>query len=104
MQPEERYPLKRFARRWRDALVAAIGEWIARDNPARAEQFVAELIERAEALSDTALLYPPVAPRSFFQVRRVNYKGYRILYAVTGGYVTILHIHHGARSTPDFPG
>ena len=79
-----------------EADLRAIGEWITRDNPARAVTFVAE--DHGQ--------YPLVRQAGMHsQVRRRNYKGYRIVYDVRSqaNAVDVLFIHQGSRAYPQFP-
>ena len=82
--------------------LAAIGDWIARENPARAASFVDELIDRAEELAESFNLYPESDNPGHRGVRRMNHRHYRIWYRVLGDTVEILHVHHGRRDTPQF--
>ena len=76
--------------------IEEIGLHIADDNPARAATFVAELIGQCEALGKHALTYPVAVDVSGLQLRRCNYRGYLIFYAVRDN-VEIAHVFHGAR-------
>ena len=78
-----------------------IGDWIARDNPARAITFIEE-IQRA-CIDLTA--FPerfPLAPRYERQgVRHRAMGNYLIFYRIDQGTVVILHVLHGARDYSD---
>ena len=74
-----------------------IGDWIARDNPARAVTFIEEI---QRACSDL-IAFPeqfPLLPRYESQGVRHRAKGnYLIFYRLEPGKVVILHVLHGAR-------
>lgn len=75
----------------------AIGDWIAKANPARAITFVQDLREACAPLEVFPQTYP-VMPR--FQqhgVRRKVFGNYLIFYIVQDTTVTVLRILHGAR-------
>ena len=71
--------------------LAAIGDYIARDNPERAASFVEELVDRCEDLASMAERFQ-LAPRyALLGVRRRPYKGYLIFYRVTAVSVLMAH-------------
>jgi len=73
-----------------------IGDWIARDRPMAARQFVEALIARTLALPeapDMGPLYPPYGEH----IRGLTLKPYLILYRVTEVDILIERIVHGAR-------
>jgi plasmid stabilization system protein ParE len=74
-----------------------IGDWIARENPARALTLVGELREPCRTLRDMPLGYAPVPRYEDTGVRRRVYGNYLIFYRVLGGVIEVLHILHGAR-------
>ena len=73
-----------------------IGDWIARDNPARAVTFIEEI---QRACLDPAV-FPerfPLVPRYESQRVRHRAKGnYLIFYRVEPARVVVLHVLHGA--------
>lgn len=75
----------------------AIGDYIARDNPARAQSFVAELIEKARALADHPEAFPLVPRYARYGVRRPVHGNYLIFYRVEAERISVLRILHGAR-------
>lgn len=79
----------------------AIGDYIARDDRARAVRFVRRLYAKCLAIGDLPFGYPLVEGRQHQQVRRCGHSGYVILYTVTDDAVVILHIVHSARDYGD---
>lgn len=80
-----------------------IGQWIARDNPARSISFVTELRERALALAENYRLYPALSDADEHRdLRRLDHGDHRIIYQVRPALnrVDILFIHHGRRAQP----
>lgn len=74
----------------------AIGDYIARDNPARALSFIRELREACLGLADFPGRFPLV-PR--YEAEGVRYRvhgNYLIFYRSDPGEVTVIHILHGA--------
>ncbi len=59
-----------------------IGEYIARDNPARAASFLAELMARINGLSTMAESYPYAGLRQYPHLRRRTHRCYSVYYAV----------------------
>ncbi|MGP4671267.1 type II toxin-antitoxin system RelE/ParE family toxin [Agrobacterium salinitolerans] len=75
-----------------------IGDFIAADNPRRAETFVVELLDRCSRLVEMPRAYPLVARYEQTGVRRRPYmKTTLFFYRVTGTRVEILHILNGAQ-------
>ncbi len=74
-----------------------IGDYIARDNPARAVSFVQELIEKARLIGETPLAFPVVPRYSHQGIRRCPHNNYLIFYRAGEDMVSIIHILHGAR-------
>ena len=88
----------RFTRR-AQADIEAIGDYIARDNPARAVRFIAELRAHCRSLTD----FPeaaPLRPALGENVRMAVHGRYLILYAVRPDLVEIRRVVHGARNLP----
>lgn len=75
----------------------AIGDWIARDNPARAATFVRELRDACEALGLSPERFAHVPRYSHLGIRRRVHGNYLIFYRVEVDMVDVLHILHGAR-------
>ena len=72
----------------------AIGDYIARDNPARALSFIRELRDACLGLADFPERFPLV-PR--YEAEGVRHRvHYLIFYRVSGEAVDVLHILHGA--------
>ncbi len=78
--------------------LAAIGDFIGRDNPVRAASFVDELLDKCERLADAPEAFPVVARYKTQKVRRRAFRDYLIFYRVGLAEIEILHILHGARS------
>jgi toxin ParE1/3/4 len=74
----------------------AIGRFIARDNPARAETFVTELEERCRGLAEMPLGFPLVPGHAHSGIRRRAHGHYLIFYRVEKERVVVLHVLHGA--------
>ncbi len=76
-----------------------IGDYIARDNPARAESFVLELREQCEKIARNPLGYrarPDIAEG----VRTCAFRHYVILFRAQGDEVLIVRMLHGAMDIP----
>lgn len=74
-----------------------IGDFIAADNPRRAETFVVELLDRCSRLAEMPRAYPLVPRYEQTGVRRRPYENYLVFYRVTGTRVEVLHILNGAQ-------
>ena len=74
----------------------SIGDWIARDNPARAATFIKELREACFDIGPRPRAHAFVSHRRADGIRRRIYGSYLIFYRVTT-LVEILHMLHGAR-------
>lgn len=73
-----------------EASLELIGDFIARDNPARAATFVAELRIRALGLATLPHGFPLVPRYERLGVRRRSWRGYGILYRVADERIVIL--------------
>jgi plasmid stabilization system protein ParE len=73
-----------------------IGEWIERDNPARAALFVEELERACFKLVDMPLAWPLLAGHEESGIRRRPYGACLIFYLVTDA-VEVVRVLHGAR-------
>ena len=74
-----------------------IGDYIARDNPARARSFVQELIDKARQLGDLPKGFPLVPRYAHLGVRRRAHGRYLIFYRVEPDQVTVIHVLRGAQ-------
>lgn len=72
-----------------------IGDWIAAENPLRADSFVAELADRALALGRHPRRFPAVARVA--GLRKLVWRGYLIFYLILPDRVEIARIIHGSR-------
>jgi plasmid stabilization system protein ParE len=70
--------------------LALIGDFIARDNPGRAVTFMEELRTKALGLCDLPHGFPLVPRYERRGVRRRSWRGYGILYGLSGDCVVIL--------------
>ncbi len=75
----------------------AIGDFIARDNPARAVIFLEDLRSKCQGLADMPERFPLVARYAATGVRQRVHGDYLIFYRVEAEKVVIIHILHGAR-------
>jgi plasmid stabilization system protein ParE len=73
-----------------------IGDYIARDNPARALSFVRELRECCERLEEKPERFPLAPRHESSGVRRRVYGNYLIFYRVGTATIDVLHVLHGA--------
>ena len=73
-----------------------IADWIAADNPARADSFVDELVAKVGSLARHPRRFPQrrVGGESF---RKATWRGYLIFYRVLSDRVEIARIIHGSR-------
>lgn len=76
----------------------AIGDHIARDNPARALSFLYELRSKCLGLADMPERFQLVPRYEASGVRRRVHGDYLIFYRVEAGRVTVIHILHGAQN------
>jgi toxin ParE1/3/4 len=74
-----------------------IGDYIARDKPARAANLVQELIDKARQLGELPSGFPLVPRYERLGIRRRAQGNYAIFYRVEVDRVSIIHILHGAR-------
>ena len=75
----------------------AIGRYIAKDSPARAETFVQELEQTCLELADAPHAFALLSHRENKDVRRRVYGNYLIFYRVGVDRIDVIHILHGAR-------
>lgn len=80
--------------------VRAIAEFIARDNPERAESFVDELLARMSDAAQNPRIY-----RERLEwgpsIRSALHHRYHIVFRETGEEVTFLRVLHGAQRFPE---
>jgi len=79
------------------AELEAIGDFIAKDNPARALTFVLELREACETLVDAPERFARVPRYEHLGIRRRVHGNYLIFYRTGRDVVEVLHVLHGAR-------
>lgn len=79
-----------------EADLEAIGDYIARDNPARAVSFIHELGRSCMELADFPEAWPIVPRFEAKSIRRRVHGRYLIFYRIQGESVTVLHVLNGA--------
>jgi|SoiMethySBSTD1v2_1073268.scaffolds.fasta_scaffold00261_25 toxin ParE1/3/4 len=77
--------------------IAAIGDFIANDNPPRAATFVDELKQHCLKIGLAPYAHPVVRQRGKRSIRRAVHGSYLILYETAQGAVRIVRVIHGAR-------
>ena len=77
--------------------VEAILDFIARDRPRAAAQFLEDLFERVDALADLPLQGRIVPELGREQIRELQFKGFRVIYRVTPSQIGILTVRHQRR-------
>ena len=77
--------------------LALLENWIAKDSPLNAVDFIDRLVVCAEKLTSTPLLGRVVPEFNQERLRESIFRGYRIVYSVAGDQVTVLRVVHGAR-------
>jgi plasmid stabilization system protein ParE len=80
-----------------EADLEAIGDWIAKDNPARALSFVKELRSACATTLDAPEGYPLVERYKHRGIWRKVHGNYLIFYRIKSDAVEIIHVLHGAR-------
>ncbi len=81
-----------------EADLERIGDYIAGDNPLRAESFVRELMARCYDLAPMPRAFPLVPRYEASGVRRRPYRDYLIFYNISLAHIEILHVLHGAQN------
>jgi toxin ParE1/3/4 len=76
--------------------LGAIGDYIARVNPARAASFVRELYRSCLDIADMPEAWPVVPRHEHHGIRRREHGRYLIFYRIGDVRITILHILNGA--------
>lgn len=79
-----------------EADLESIGDYIARDNPARALSFVRELYQLCLDIADCPQGWPLVPRYNRHGIRRRVHGRYLIFYRIGADSITILHILNGA--------
>jgi len=74
-----------------------IEDYISKDSPARAIQFVDQLIEHAESISDKPLMGRVVPELANPDIRELIFKKYRIVYRLEKNYIEVLTVFEGHR-------
>jgi toxin ParE1/3/4 len=74
----------------------SVGDWIARDDPARAIDFVRELRGACLGLADFPSRFPLVPRYEAHGLRHRVHGNYLIFYRVEAKEVVVIHILHGA--------
>ena len=74
-----------------------IEDYISKDSPARAIQFVDQLIEHAEILSDKPRIGRIVPELANPDIRELIFKKYRIVYRLEKNHIDILTVFEGHR-------
>jgi toxin ParE1/3/4 len=79
-----------------EADLEQIGDYIARNNPARAKSFIRDLYRSCRELAEVPEAWP-IVPRFEHQgIRRRVHGRYLIFYRIAGDRVVVLHILNGA--------
>lgn len=79
-----------------EADMEAIGDYIARDNPRRAESLVKELRARCIELRSMPRKFPIVPRYEAYGIRRRIHGNYLIFFRIETDRIVILHVLHGA--------
>ncbi len=91
----------RFSRLSRNDLVS-IGEWIAKDNPARAAEYVFEIEDACKRLIDFPLTGERIGRYKKQDVRRKVQGNYLVLYMIRQDIIFIVRVVHGAQDYQRF--
>ncbi|NNM70794.1 type II toxin-antitoxin system RelE/ParE family toxin [Enterovirga aerilata] len=83
--------------------LSEIADYIARENPRRAESFTMELVAAARAIAETPFAWPVLSRHRTAGVRRKLHGRYLILYRMRQDRVEIVRIVHGARDLRRLP-
>lgn len=73
-----------------------IYEYISEDNPTAAEKVVSGIYDKAQKLSDFPQLGHKYREEPEGDIRILLYGHYRIAYIISGNYIDILGVFHGA--------
>jgi addiction module RelE/StbE family toxin len=74
-----------------------IEEFISKDSPSRAEQFIEQLIEHAEVISDKPRIGRIDPELANPDIRELVFKNYRIVYMLKANCIEILTVFEGHR-------
>jgi toxin ParE1/3/4 len=74
-----------------------IEDYISKDSPVRAIQFVNQLIEHAESISDKPRMGRVVPELANPDIRELIFKKYRIVYRLEKNYIEVLTVFEGHR-------
>ncbi len=74
-----------------------IEDFISQDSPDRAREFVNQIIEHTESLSDNPLSGRTVPEISNPDIRELIFRKYRIVYRIMGSTLDILTVFEGHR-------
>ena len=74
----------------------AIGDFISRENPARAATFIAELNAACMQLAQNPMAYP-LHPTLGEEIRVRFYRSYAIIYRIDPNRLSVVRVSHGAR-------
>ena len=74
-----------------------IGDYIAQDNPDRAESFIAEIRDKCLGIGAFPKSFPVAHRHVGSRIRKRGFRGYLIFYRIVGATVEIIHVLHGAR-------
>jgi toxin ParE1/3/4 len=77
--------------------LADIGNWVARDNPARAVTFIDEIEAYCLRVAAAPLSYPLLPGYESRKLRRAIYGNYLIIYRIDPSAIVMIRILHGAR-------
>jgi plasmid stabilization system protein ParE len=80
-----------------EAELEEIGDYISEDNPARADSFTLELLERCSGLAENPTRYAVFTRWRGRELRKCPHGRYLIFYSIVGDAVEINHIVHSAR-------
>jgi toxin ParE1/3/4 len=86
----------RFSRSSRNDPVS-IGEWIAKENPPRAAEYVCEIEDACKRLIDFPLTGEKVGRFSKQEVRRKDQGSHLVLYTIRQDTIFVLRFVHGAQ-------
>jgi toxin ParE1/3/4 len=86
----------RFSRSSRNDLVS-IGEWIAKENPPRAAEYVFEIEDACKRLIDFPLTGERIGRYNKQEVRRKVQGSHLVLYTIRQDTIFILRVVHGAQ-------
>lgn len=77
--------------------LVGIADFIALDNPRRAQTFVSELLAACRSLADMPRAFPVVPRYENAGIRRRVHGSYLIFYRIGAASIDVLHILHGAQ-------